>query len=115
MKYEVYELLHVSDDLSIFEFESIGPRGRIVKRVQFLPTHLDGVFSLAMGNVQPDTNLLDDVGISNNGDRNKILATIADTVDKYSSKYPERWVHLRRDQRRDHSLCPQYEPGWIFS
>jgi len=90
MKYEVYELLYVSDDLSIFEFESIGPRGQILKRIQFIPTHLDGVFSLAMGDVQSDTNILDDVSVSNNGDRNKILATIADAVDKYSSRYPQR-------------------------
>jgi len=32
--------------------------------------------------------------ISNNGDRDKILATVALTVDTYTNKYPDRKIYL---------------------
>jgi hypothetical protein len=33
--------------------------------------------------------------ISNNGDRNKILATILKVVITYTKRFPERWVYFR--------------------
>ena len=39
-----------------------------------------------------DDGEIDDIRISDNGDRNKILATIAKAVDEYTNLYPRRWV-----------------------
>jgi hypothetical protein len=35
---------------------------------------------------------VDDCRISDNGDRNKILATVFHVVNIYTEKYPERWI-----------------------
>jgi hypothetical protein len=94
MKYEVYDELRTTDDYSIFEFESIGLNGNIPKRIEFTPTMVSGVYNLAFGDID-ENDEIDDYNISNNGDRNKILATIAFAVDIYLNKYPDRWVYFR--------------------
>ncbi|HEX9513692.1 MAG TPA: hypothetical protein VF939_24540 [Puia sp.] len=38
MKYEIYTEIKVADDLSIFDFVSIGKKGIIPKRIEFTPT-----------------------------------------------------------------------------
>lgn len=38
---------------------------------------------------------IDDYSISDNGDRNKILATVANAVEIYLTKYPDRWVYFK--------------------
>jgi hypothetical protein len=94
MKYEVYTGIEVNDEFDIFEFVSTGKNGAIKKRVAFAQTDLENVYNLAMGDVV-DGDELDDLSITDNGDRNKILATIADIVDLYTRKFPERWVLFR--------------------
>ncbi|MFC3830224.1 MULTISPECIES: DUF6934 family protein [Niastella] len=37
--------------------------------------------------------------MSDNGDRNKILATVAKAVDDFTEKYPDRWVIFRGSTR----------------
>lgn len=32
--------------------------------------------------------------VSNNGDRNKILATVFKVVDNYTERYPDRWIYI---------------------
>jgi hypothetical protein len=46
---------------------------------------------LSFGDIKEDGEL-DDLTISNNGDRNKILATIAKVVSEYTFKFPERYI-----------------------
>lgn len=94
MKYDVYREINVTDDYSIFDFVSTGKNGSIRKRIEFMPTQLDGYFNLAFGDVD-DTGNIDDYSISDNGDRNKVLATVAYAVEIYLSRYPDRWVYFR--------------------
>ena len=75
MKYQYYTAAYVADDLSIFEFISSGKHGHIRKRILFQPTDMQGVYNLAFGDLSPEGEI-DDQTISNNGDRDKILATI---------------------------------------
>ncbi|MDB5211610.1 MAG: hypothetical protein JWQ30_2437 [Sediminibacterium sp.] len=91
MREEVYEDLKANYDFSMFEFSSIGRRGIILKRIEFTSTGLNGVFNLAFGDIGIDGEI-DDNCISNNGDRNKILATVVDVVLKYTEKYPDRFI-----------------------
>lgn len=93
MNYEIYTDLNIADDLRVFEFMSIGKHGSIPKRVAFIPTDLPGVYNLAFGDIKQDGEL-DDQSITDNGDRNKILATIAKVIDIYTEKYPDRWVYF---------------------
>ncbi len=86
MKLPKYPLAS-SDNLTTFEFVSVGPKGRISKLVQYSQTNLKDVFNLAFGD-QASGNI-DDSTISNNGDSETVLATIVSTVYAFTSEYPE--------------------------
>jgi hypothetical protein len=94
MKYEVYKDLKVTDDFSVIDFVSVGKHGTISKRIVFTATELEGVYNLAFGDID-ENGEIDDYSISDNGDRNKILATIADVVKVYTEKYPGRLILFR--------------------
>ncbi|HTI09789.1 MAG TPA: hypothetical protein VL832_14575 [Puia sp.] len=94
MKYENYDTVRIADDLSSFDFVSTGKNGDIPKRIIFMPTHLPEVFILAFGSIT-DNEEVDDYAISDNGDRNKTLATIAVAVDLYTRCYPDRMIYFR--------------------
>ncbi|HVX28287.1 MAG TPA: hypothetical protein VHB70_18215 [Parafilimonas sp.] len=94
MKYEVYRNIKVTDDLSIFDFISTGVKGSIPKRIEFIPTEIPGFVNLAFGDID-ENGEIDDYSISDNGDRNKILATVAYAIDIYLNKYPERWIYFK--------------------
>ena len=72
MKYEVYTEVYKRPDLSILDFVSVGRYGAIPKRIAFIPTALPYVYNLAFGNVEEDGSI-DDISVSDNGDRNKII------------------------------------------
>jgi hypothetical protein len=98
MKYEVYTEIKATDDLSIIDFISIGKKGHIIKRIEFSPTAIPEYFNLAFGDIDSNGEI-DDFSISNNGDRNKILATVAFAIDIYLTKYPEKWVYIKGSTR----------------
>lgn len=100
MKFEVYGEISADPEYSTFEFMSEGKNGCIPKRITFTPTHWVNVYNLAFGDITEEGDV-DDYRISDNGDRNKILATIVKVVEIYTNKYPERWVYFTgsTDQR----------------
>jgi len=91
MKYEVYSDIEASGDFNIFDFVSIGKNGMIRKRVAFARTEVEDVYNLAFGDVNEEEEINDYV-VSDNGDRNKILATIVNIVEAYCKRYPDRWI-----------------------
>ena len=91
MKYEIYSDYSFTQDFNVFDFMSIGKNGAIPKRITFTTTGLANVYNLAFGDIDENGDL-DDCRISDNGDRNKILATVFNVVDIYTKKYPERWI-----------------------
>jgi hypothetical protein len=93
MKYDVYDDLYIRDLYSVFEFFSIGNRGLILKRIVFSPTDYPDVYSLSFGDINTNGEV-DDYSISNNGDRNKVLATVAYAIDIYLNEYPDRYVYF---------------------
>lgn len=94
MKYEYYEEVKWRSDFSSFEFNSEGHKGRIKKRIEFTVTQWPGVYNLAFGDIKQNGEL-DDLNVSNNGDRNKILATILKVVNTYTEIYPDRWIYFK--------------------
>lgn len=94
MNYEAYTDIREVRDLSKFEFISTGKYGDILKRIMFVSTQLPYVYNLAFGNVT-EFDDIDDTSVSDNGDRNKILVTIAKVIDQYTRKYPERRIYFR--------------------
>jgi hypothetical protein len=91
MQYENYPAFHIADDLSVFEFFSTGKKGSILKLIAFMRTKRAGVYNLAFGDID-EYGEIDDLSISDNGDRNKILATVAKAVDEYIKKFPRRSI-----------------------
>jgi len=82
-----------SDKLMIFEFISEGQKGLIYKLVQYQPTNLKDVYNLAFGDKNHTTGNIDDTIISNNGDSEKVLATVVATVYAFTDKYPDAWIY----------------------
>lgn len=93
MNYDVYNVLYVKEGYSIFEFLSIGPKGIIPKRVAFIPTEYESVYNLTFGDVNVYGEI-NDYSISDNGDRNKVLATLVHVMEIYLRRFPERWVYF---------------------
>ncbi|RAJ04068.1 hypothetical protein LX64_02945 [Chitinophaga skermanii] len=75
MQYEVYKDLYIRDNYTIFEFFSIGYKV-IPKRIAFIPTEYAEVYNLVLGDIDVDGEI-NDFSVSDNGDRNKVLATVA--------------------------------------
>ena len=91
MRYEKYDV-DASENLSTFDFVSIGPMGLIKKRIQFQKVDDTDVYNLAFGDVNTESEDFDDTSISNNGDTEKVLATVAATVYSFTNRYPDALV-----------------------
>jgi hypothetical protein len=91
MRYEKYDV-EASEDLIIFDFISIGPKGLIEKRIQFQKVNDSDIYNLAFGDVKAETQDFDDTSISNNNDTEKVLATVAATVYSFTDRYPNALV-----------------------
>jgi hypothetical protein len=92
MKYPKYE--YRTEDLMLYyEFTSEGPRGKIRKIVEYSSTNIENVYNLAFGDYDESIAGINDSSITNNGDSQKVLATVASTVYAFTSKYPDAWVH----------------------
>lgn len=98
MKHQKYDLYR-NTDTTIFEFKSIGPNGEIKKIIIFSPTQTKEIYNLAFGDLLHDEvqkrYILDDSIITDNGDRNVILATVAKSVYTFTEKYPEKMVFFK--------------------
>ncbi|MFV0265540.1 MAG: DUF6934 family protein [Draconibacterium sp.] len=92
MKLPKYPLAS-SDKMMTFEFISEGQKGLIHKLVRFQPTNLKDVYNLAFGDKDLKTGEIDDEVISNNGDSEKVLATVVATVYAFTDNYPDTWIY----------------------
>lgn len=89
---ERYEL-KAEKALLVFEFISTGPRGEIAKLVQYSETNLKDFYNLGFGDKNAHTGEIDDRVISNNGDSQKVLASVAATVYAFTDRYPDAWIY----------------------
>lgn len=93
MQYEVYRDLHIYAMCSVVEFFSIGQKGVILKRIAFTPTEYADIYGICFGDVDIG-NETDEFVTSNNGDRNKVLATVAYAINIYLNNYPDRYIYV---------------------
>jgi hypothetical protein len=82
-----------SDDMKIFQFVSEGTKGLIIKKVQFTATNVKPIFNLAFGDKDEKTGEIDDQVISNNGDSEKVLATVVATIYAFTDKNKDAWIY----------------------
>ena len=87
----IYPVSYAPDCLT-FEFISEGLRGRIIKVVKYTPLHLINYYNLGFGDRDLRTGYLSDQSVSSNGDRKKVLATVAATLGFFLEKYPNAKV-----------------------
>ena len=92
MKLERYEL-KAENTLMVFEFVSDGPKGKIKKLIQYSETNLKDFYNLGFGDEDALTGDIDDKVITNNGDSQKVLATVAATVYAFTDRYPDSWIY----------------------
>jgi len=87
------EVIENDDDFGRFYFVSTGKKGEIKKIIAFTPSTVDELYQLGFGDViGDDVDDVDDKVVSDNGDRDKVLATIVVVLYRYTERYPNRWV-----------------------
>ncbi len=92
MKVEKY-FLKSDENLEVFEFISEGQKGVIRKLIHFQETNDPDVFNLAFGDKNPETGDLEDLAVSNNGDTEKVLATVVSALYAFFDKHPDVLVY----------------------
>jgi hypothetical protein len=96
MRLEKYEL-ESNSNKTIFEFISEGPKGKILKRVEYSKQKVKGfknVYNLAFGDKLLDSDDIDDQIVTDNQDREKVLATVANTVIIFSKRHPKAQIYI---------------------
>ncbi len=90
-RYEI-EINEVNSD---FEFTSVGKKGEIRKVVRFSSYGIPNVVNLGFGDKNLVTGELDDKVITDNGDFEKILATVGLTVYIFSNLNPHTVITFK--------------------
>jgi hypothetical protein len=79
------------EDENIFSFLSIGKNGIILKMVEIVEIQ-EGIYNLGFGDYNFATNSVDDKANSNNGDIEKVLATIFGIMINFLEKNPNKTI-----------------------
>jgi hypothetical protein len=80
--------LFATEEIHTYGFYSEGPMGRIKKFV-FYEKIGDNLFNLGFADWDEGRKEANDSSRSNNGDRNKVLATVASTAVIFTDQFPE--------------------------
>ncbi len=82
-----------SNDFQDYEFYSNGPNGKIRKVIMYTKIQdSPAMYNLAVGDADFDTGVVYDNVISNNKDRDIVLATVANTINEFSDRYGNCWI-----------------------
>ena len=92
MKLDKYALKS-GEDQTIFKFLSEGRKGAIPKIILFQLTTESSLYNLAFGDYDPITAGIDDRAISDNGDTEKVLATIVAALYIFFDHHPDTFVY----------------------
>ncbi len=76
----------------VYEFISQGISGDISKLVIYSETHLHNFYNLGFGDKDEITGNIDDKVITNNGDSEKVLATVAATLYIFTDEFPDAMI-----------------------
>ena len=101
MNEDRYTEIKNDPDYTVFKFVSEGRYGKLTKIVRFdALKRRNNTFNLALGTLLNDGEV-DFTSITNNGDRNKILATVAKIIYTVIEKYPDMDIYVTgSDSRR---------------
>jgi hypothetical protein len=94
MDTQKYEL-SANADFTVFEFTSTGKNGVIRKAIKYSKTLNENVYNLGFGDIifSDETTIeVDDTNLSNNGDLDKVIATVVYSIYVFTQHYPEAYV-----------------------
>lgn len=94
MKEEPYDRIYNSSNHWVLEFISTGKNGEFIKRIEFRPIEVPNYYELVFGDKRKDGSI-SVYTISNNGDKNKILRTIAEAVRDFLQVYSQAIVFFK--------------------
>ena len=80
------------EDLHSFSFISEGKNGKIEKVIRYEKI-TDDVFNLGFGEKDPITGKINDKVVTNNGDTEKVLATVVSTVFTFTERNPNAYIY----------------------
>lgn len=87
---------YTDDDFQEYSFFSTGPKGKIKKLVTFTKAQEDPiVYNLGFGDENPNTGQVSDLVVSNNEDRNIVLATVASTINTFCDHFGNHFVYIQ--------------------
>ncbi len=89
-RYEV----EVDDSVSLFEFISEGRHGKITKLIRYSRTNVKNMYNLGFGDKDEQTGKINDKIVTDNGDSEKVLATVAATVYAFTAERPDTYVYI---------------------
>ena len=82
-----------SDNPYVYTFISEGPKGKIAKGIFYTPIE-ENLYNLGFGDLNEDFSDLSDSSRSNNGDRDKVLTTVAFTALNFTSNFPDAIIFI---------------------
>ena len=85
---------YADDDRLYFSFLSVSPERTIQKAIIFTPLSAHRIFNLALVDVLPDGSFCDQT-ISNNGDLEKIMATVIQCIAQFFESYTQADIYLQ--------------------
>jgi len=85
-----------NNDFLDYEFFSEGPKGKVKKVVRFSKIEDDPiVYNMGFGDEDPDTGEINDLAITNNEDRDLVLATVANTIIDFGNHYGNHYIYAK--------------------
>ena len=97
MNLEKYKL-EFNPTKTAFEFISEGPKGSILKRIEYSKINVKGYknfYNLGFGDVNSESDEINDVVVTDNQDRDKVLATVASTLFIFIKRYPKATIFMK--------------------
>jgi len=92
MKLDRYEL-KADEQLTTFDFLSEGPKGKIEKVIQFTLIYQDNLYNLAFGDRDYLSGVIDDRIVTDNGDSEKVLATVVASIYAFCDRVPDAMIY----------------------
>lgn len=91
MKIDKYSFT-IGESFMVYEFISEGIHGKISKLVIYSKTHLHNFYNLGFGDKDEETGNIDDEVVTNNGDSEKVLTTVAATLYTFTEQFPDAMI-----------------------
>lgn len=78
-----------------FDFFSVGKKGVVYKRVRFHEISNYGFYNMGLCDVDPETGEENYNSITDNGDRDTVLATVAEICETFFNLYPLHTIYFK--------------------